>query len=308
MGQVTNDGLSLADGFELVRDGYFDTQVNNMPFRKRRQVRRIKRRLNRETTAQAFYDEIIPEIRADAKLCAAAPVLSAADEIEPETPLGFDADGFFELFDMLLERMPAIIDAVLRIISLFVALIVCGAALVSAGNQQATAQTPAAFASFERPTAEPQTLDVIAALRVADPVPSQRPRDAVGQALRALDQNEPTPAPGATVAPVIDRAGPGVSVLVADRCPGGVCTPPPSVMPSVCPGGVCRPCNPSTKQNPAPCNPCAGLACRNGCASGGNPGRSTRRVRAPRCRFGPAANGGVLRGSLRRVFLILRRR
>lgn len=115
-------GLSIREGFELLASGAYDDRVRRLSFAKRRRARRIKRRLRNPAAAQAFLDEVLPEIERSREMVAAYPVF-ASREIDPDTALGWNQDEFWRFLDDLLERLPSIIDAILSIIVLFASLL-----------------------------------------------------------------------------------------------------------------------------------------------------------------------------------------
>lgn len=135
------EDITLKQGVEMLADGTYDDRLENEPAYKQRAARRFKRkfaRAKRRGREQEFYDELIADLQRDDACCVKAPMLATAN-FDEESPLGMDSDDFFDFLDEILERLPAILDAILTIIRLFsIAAMVVG--LLTIGGSEASAQ------------------------------------------------------------------------------------------------------------------------------------------------------------------------
>jgi len=116
--RVKMSNLSLKEGLKLLGSGHFNDQIKKLSRKKQRKFRRWKRRCCDDNSIDCLCDELIPELEKDRECCNRIPMLGT-DEFGADTPLGFSPEEFFEFLDGLLERIPAILDAILKIVSLF---------------------------------------------------------------------------------------------------------------------------------------------------------------------------------------------
>lgn len=124
MTTTETSSVSLKQALDLLYQGEFDGKLSR---RKLRQTSRLQRRHNRAAffgREKDFFDELIEGLAGDSRCCSivsgAVGVASlTSDDFDETIPLGLDSDQLFNFIDALLERLPAIIEAFMSIISMF---------------------------------------------------------------------------------------------------------------------------------------------------------------------------------------------
>ncbi|MEO1530091.1 MAG: hypothetical protein AAFX06_32230 [Planctomycetota bacterium] len=111
-----DESTSFRGAMEALFAGDFDDQLTR---RQKRQKRILGRQYRRSRDKETFFDNLFTGIEQDAKSLALMPGVFGSDEFDQNTPLGLTAGGLFDLIDGLLERVPAIIEAIRLFIDLF---------------------------------------------------------------------------------------------------------------------------------------------------------------------------------------------
>lgn len=111
--------ISLEELLMLAYEGEFNSDLSR---RKRRALRATERRHTRAIRRgreEEFLDELLVHIEGSPECCDLMPEVFGDADFNATTPLGLNYDGLFDLIDGLLERLPAILDAIVKIMALF---------------------------------------------------------------------------------------------------------------------------------------------------------------------------------------------
>ena len=115
--------VSLREALSLAYDGEFDGQLSRRKQRHARALQRRHRRAQRRNREDEFFDELLVAMEGDDQCCRLLPLAATEDDFDHDTPLGLSSAGLFELIDGLLERVPAIIEAIKMFMALFAMLL-----------------------------------------------------------------------------------------------------------------------------------------------------------------------------------------
>ena len=110
---------SFKDAMLALFRGEFDDRLSRKEKRRKRVLNRRYDRAKRTGKEQQFFDSLFTGIEGDTQSFAMMPGVFGSDDFDQDTPLGLSAVGLFDLIDGLLERVPAIIEAIKMFIDLF---------------------------------------------------------------------------------------------------------------------------------------------------------------------------------------------
>ena len=146
--------ISLRTALELAYEGEFDGQLSRRNKRNARTLQRRQKRAKRRGREDEFFEELLVAMEGDAHCCQVMPAVATSGDFDQDTPLELSSAGLFELIDGLLERVPAIIEAIKLIMQLFVAFLLC--LTLGAGSVHADETSPVVVPEILETTSKTQ--------------------------------------------------------------------------------------------------------------------------------------------------------
>lgn len=111
--------VSLREALKLTYEGEFDSQLSRRQRRNARTLQRRHTRATRRRREEDFFEELLVAMEGDDRCCQIMPAIALTADFDQDTPLGLSSAGLFDLIDGLLERVPAIIEAIKLFMQLF---------------------------------------------------------------------------------------------------------------------------------------------------------------------------------------------